>query len=172
VSALELLLTDRQDMDVLVKWPNWDLNLSGLKYPLTLLPETGSVYYDIEIHLGGLTIYHTSEIIEPFERLRCGCGAAIQNIGPSDCSPFYDAELPNQCPSCGHPMNYACLPLTIRDGFTGTKSKSLGGAAYRFAVVIDCGKCWPERQARVTAEFLATIEESLNIKTRVLRDFY
>jgi len=69
-------------------------------------------------------------------------------------------------------MDYAAMPLTLRDGWTGVESRSFGGATYRFALVIDCGKYWPEREAVVIPEFLALVERTMGIKTRVLRDFY
>lgn len=172
LSALEPLLTELQESDVLLLWPNKDLNLSGLKYPLTVVPGPEGVYYDVEIHLAAQTVYHMSEIIDPFEAIRCTCGADIQEFEPSGDCPFYSSRLPNHCPACNKAMNYATMPTTVRDGFTGLESTAVGGAAYRFALVVDCGKYWPEREAAVAPEFLAVVEEILPIKTRVLRDFY
>ena len=37
------------------------------------------------------------------------------------------------------------IQVVVRDAWTGKKSLVIGGAMYRFAVVIDCGKCIPER---------------------------
>jgi hypothetical protein len=172
LSALETVLANLQHSDVVVKWPNSDLNLSSLKYPLTLVPGAEGVYYDIEFHLAAQTVYHTSEIIEPFETIRCQCGTDLRQIEWSGRSPLYDSRLPNPCPSCHQPINYASLPLTLRDGFTGTESRVVGGAVYRFAVVVDCGKYWPDGQAQVARGFLSGIESTLGVRTRVLRDFY
>jgi hypothetical protein len=172
LAVFERVLTERQDSDVMVRWPNSDLNLSGLKYPLTLIPGPEGVYYDVEMHLAAQTVYHISEIIEPYEEIRCQCGGEILQIESSALAPLHDARLPNHCPSCQAPMNYAMLPLTVRDAFTGLESQAVGGAVYRFAIVVDCGKYWPEAQAQVTSEFFSTIESILRIKTRVLRDFY
>jgi hypothetical protein len=172
LALLESVLNDLQDSDVVVRWPNSDLNLSGLKYPLTVVPGPEGVYYDIEIHLAAHTVYHTSEIIDPYEEIRCRCGGEIHQIESSSPTPLHDSRLPNHCPSCHALMNYAILPLTVRDGFTGAESQAVGGAVYRFAIVVDCGKYWPEGQAEVTPAFLSTVESTLNIKTRVLRDFY
>jgi len=172
LSTLELRLVDSQESDVLVQWPNSDLNLSGLKYPLSMVPGPEGVYYDIEIHLAAQTVYHTSEIIDPFDEIRCSCGADVQQFDPSGRCHFYDSRLPNRCPACQMVMNYATLPLTIRDGWTGVESGAVGGVTYRFALVVDCGKYWPESEAAVTPEFLAVVEQTLGIKTRVFRDFY
>lgn len=143
-----------------------------LKYPLSLIPGPEGVYYDIEIHLATETVYHTSEIIDPFDEIRCTCGADIQQFESTGDSPLYDPRLPNRCPSCQAVMNYATIPMTIRDGWTGVESRAIGGVTYRFALVVDCGKYWPEKEAAITTEFLAVVEQSLGIKTRVLRDFY
>jgi len=172
LSALELFLTDHRESDVLVRWPNKDLHLSGLKYPLSVSPGPDEVYHDIEMHLAADTVYHTSEIIDPFTDIRCSCGAAIQEFEPSGNDPFYSSRLPNHCPECHRQVNYATLPVTIRDGWTGVESKAVGGTAYRFAIVVDCGKCWPDGEADVVAEFLGVIERTVQIKTRVFRDFY
>jgi hypothetical protein len=172
LATLEQVWTNLQDGDAVAKWPNSDLLKSGLKYPLTLLPGKEGVYYDIEMHLASQTVYHVSEIIEPFQEIRCRSGCIIQQMETPRSSPIYDSRLPNRCSSCAEPMNYATLPLTIRDGFTGVQSKVVGGAVYRFAVVVDCGKYWPEEPAQVTPEFLGVIERTLNIRTRVLRDYY
>ena len=172
LAALEQLLTDLQERDVLVQWPNSDLNLSGLKYPLSIVPGSEGVYYNIEIHLAAQTVYHTSEIIEPFDEIRCSCGAGIQQVHSSGRSPLYDSRLPNHCPSCHRALNYAMLPMTIRDGWTGVDSKAVGGVTYQFALVVDCGKYWPESEATVKTEFLALFGETLQINPRVFRDFY
>ena len=51
LDVLEQLLTDLQASDILVQCLNSDLNLSGLNYPLSIVPGPEGVYYDIEIHL-------------------------------------------------------------------------------------------------------------------------
>jgi hypothetical protein len=170
--ALASHLSSHQGSDLLLRWPNSDLNRSGLKYPLTMVPGPDGVYYDIEIHLATDPIYHTSEIIDPFYEIPCSCSAVIEEFQPSDKDPFYSSRLPNRCPICHVPINYAVLPMTVRDGWTGEESEAVGGVTYRFALVVDCGKYWPEQGATVTPEFLAVIGETLQIKTRVVRDFY
>jgi hypothetical protein len=39
------------------------------------------------------------------------------------------------------------IPVEVRDGWTGITSVIPGGTIYRFAVVVDCKKCIPERIA-------------------------
>ena len=172
LDSLERLLADRPESEVLVEWPNSNLKLSGLKYPLTVIPGPDDMYYDVEIHLTEQTVYHTSEIIDPFEEITCSCGSEIEQFEPSDRCLFYDPRLPNHCPSCGTLMNYATLPMMVHDGWTGDESEAAGGVTYRFAIIVDCGKYWPESEAAVAPEFLAIVEQTLGITTRVFRDFY
>jgi hypothetical protein len=172
LGALELFLNQHAWSDVLLRWPNQDLRLSGLKYPFSTVPGEDGVYYDIEMHLAAETVYCTSEIIDPFAEIHCSCGATVEEFEPSDDDPFYSSRLPNHCPECQAPMNYAVLPTTMRDPWTGAESSLAGGAVYRFALVLDCGKCWPEKETVVSAEFLGVVERTLQIKTRVCRDFY
>jgi hypothetical protein len=172
LDSLERLLADHPESDVLVEWPNSDLKLSGLKYPLTIVPGAQGVYYEVEIHLTEQTVYCTSEIIDPFNEITCRCGSETGQFEPSENSPIYDPRLPNHCPSCQTLMNYATFPMIVRDGWTGDESDAVGGVTYRFAIIVDCGKCWPESEATVTPEFLAIVEKALGITTRVFRDFY
>jgi hypothetical protein len=172
LNGLASHLSSHLGTDLLIRWPNSDLNRSGLKYPLTIVPGPDGVYYDIETHFAADPVYHTSEIIDPFDEILCRCGAIVKEFEPPNGDPFYSSRLPNHCPACHTPINYALLPMTIRDGWTGEESKAVGGVTYRFAVVVDCGKYWPEQEATVTPEFLAVVEQTLQIKTRVVRDFY
>lgn len=170
--ALDSHLANHHGADLVLRWPNSDLGRSYLKYPLTIIPGPDGVYYDIEIHLATDTVYHTSEIFDPFNEVRCRCGAVLKASEPLGYDLFYSSRLPNQCSVCRTPINYALLPLTIRDFWTGKESEVVGGITYRFALVVDCGKYWPEQQAAVSPDFLAVVEQTLQIKTRVLRDFY
>ncbi len=172
LTALAAHLSSNAGSDLLIRWPNSDLHRSGLKYPLTMVPGPDGVYYDIEIHLAADSVYHTSEIIDPFSKLFCACGTALKEFEPSGEDAFYSSRLPNHCPACHAPINFAAMPMTIRDGWTGEESEAIGGVTYRFAIVVDCGKYWPEQEAAVVPKFLAVIEQTLQIKTRVFRDFY
>jgi hypothetical protein len=172
LDSLKSVLAEHPESDAMVEWPNSNLKLSGLNYPLTVVPGPEGVYYDIEIHLTEQTVYHTSEIIDPFDEIICSCGSEIEPFEPSESSPLYDPRLPNLCPSCRTVMNYAPLSMKVRDGWTGDESEAAGGVTYRFAIIVDCGKCWPESEATVTPEFLAIVEKALGITTRVFRDFY
>jgi hypothetical protein len=173
---------------------------SGLKYPLVPFPEWGDPYYDLELHVAGDFVYHTSELIEPFDKVACACGRDLRysewdvppgaefvevspfsghyTYPPSDDPPglpIYTGKRINRlCPSCGRPFLPQELIARVRDGYTGEASKRAGGATYRFAVVIDCGKGfarkgWP---IRATEEFLGTVEQALGQEFYEIGDIY
>ena len=165
-------LVTHGDSDVLLRWNNFDLAQSGLKYPLTVLPESDEVYYDIDFHLVAETAYHTSEVIEPFQAIRCACGEEIAELEPDDSDPFYCARLPVMCMKCHKPNEFENLSMTYRDPWTGEEKEGFGGVTYRFAVVVDCGKNYPDRTAQVAADFLGIIQRTLGVKTREIGDVY
>jgi hypothetical protein len=170
LDTLEDTLSDLKEMDVLITWPNSDLHLSGLKYPLSMIPGPSGVYYNIEFHLAAETVYHVSEIVDAFDKICCPCGASIKPFNALGRELFYDQRLPNHCPACQSVLNYATLPATVRNPWNGAKSSVLGGLSYRFAVMVDCGSYYPGLDAVVTPAFLSVLEDILGLKTRVIQD--
>jgi hypothetical protein len=156
-------------------WPVVSFEVSGLRYPSTLLPEgidPVDVYYDVEIHWGRQYVYRTSELIEPFESESCSaCGAALS---VPDAEVPDDAELGIQlyrfCPACGaefRPEDRTALVYDPRDRTPGRPV--LGGATSRFALAIECGKCW-EYGAAPTEGFQAACEEALGCRLEHVLD--
>jgi hypothetical protein len=154
------------DRDCLFVWPVESLEASGLRYPLTLMPESVEpeyVYYDLELYLGREYVYRTSELIEPFASETCAaCGVSLDVpsalIGEN--SLFY-YQLYRHCPACGaefRPEDRAAIVNDPRDRDAGRLVP--GGATSRFALAVECGKCW-EYGAVPTEEFLTTCEEAL-----------
>jgi hypothetical protein len=116
---------------------------SGLRYPFASrrAPDP-EAYYEIQIHLAAQYVHHASEIIDPLAATSCACGGHLEFEPLEDL--FYASRLHLACPGCGEPFDPSALATTIRDPWTGEESTLLGGAAYRFALVIDCGKSLPE----------------------------
>src|SRR5262245_46119659 len=91
--------------------------------------------------------------IAPFDKPRTceDCGRGLEFESPADefgatCGIFYSSRLHVRCPECGTPFDVTHLPAVFKNGRTGEKNVVLGGACYRFAIVIDCGKCIPEKE--------------------------
>jgi hypothetical protein len=56
---------------------------------------------------------------------------------------FYAPRMRTRCQACGRAFDPSERAATVRDPWTNEESKVRGGATFRFAVVVDCGKCWP-----------------------------
>jgi hypothetical protein len=156
------------ERDFRVVWTVESSNESGLKYPLSPFPEWGDAYYELELHVAKDFVYHTSELIDPFDQITCVCGVSLEpgedhSPWPKGPPVFIDPRIPRTCPSCGTPFRPQELIASVRDGHTGESIYRRGGATYLFAVVIDCGKGfardgWP---IRASEEFLALVEKNL-----------
>ena len=120
----------------------------GLHFPL--IADGGipaDPYYGIQLHLSSSDfIHHSSEVIEPIDAT-CNCGEKLEYDLEDEV--FYSARIRERCYRCGQIFDPATMDVTVRDGWNGSKSIVRGGAIYRFAVVIDCGKCIPPRKSRL-----------------------
>jgi hypothetical protein len=116
----------------------------GLHYPL--INDSGppdDPYYEIELHLSRDYVHHVSELIEPAPTV-CACGEPLEYRAAHDV--FYASRIRMQCTRCSTRFDPSSIQVVVRDGWTGDKSLVNGGTIYRFAVVIDCGKCIPQRR--------------------------
>jgi hypothetical protein len=102
-------------------------------------------YYDVEIHLSCDYVYHCSELIDPFDDIRCMCGESLEY--DNNDRVFYASRIKYRCPRCARDFDVSEKPATVRNGRTGEKSTVPGGTSYRFALVVDCGKWLPTRSS-------------------------
>jgi hypothetical protein len=63
------------------------------------------------------------------------------------------------------------LLATGWDGWTGAAQPIPRGATYRFALVIDCGKCFGRRRLRMHRRLKALVERTLDTQTYEVPDF-
>ena len=175
-SARDIAALGEQDFQLV--WPVQSSNESGLKYPLKPFPEWGDAYYELQLHLETDFVYHTSEVIDPFRRVLCECGQSLEydheTAWRRENPVYHDGRIRRTCPTCRRLFRPQELVARIRDGYTGEASHRVGGATYRFAVVIDCGKGfarkgWP---IRATEEFLDPVTRALGQKLYEIGDFY
>lgn len=136
---------------VLIGWPVDRFTLSGLRYPLVQRPfsndkEADRTAYELQLHLAGDFIYHTSEVVEPFDPDPCcPCGAALAYTSGSHEGPFWN-YLHRLCPKCGCRFDPTTLHALVHKPTTARVDEGTeraAGAVYRFAVVIACGKWVP-----------------------------
>jgi hypothetical protein len=141
---------------------------AGIPYPFTFGADD-TTYHDLVIHLAHDFVHHSSEMIDPIDT-RCACG---QDLGyDRDGAIRYDPRIYAMCPWCGQAFD-ATRRTTYRDGWTGAHGTILG-AAYRFAVIVDCGKGWPHERhpIAVAPRFLTLVEESFGERFDDFGDFY
>lgn len=167
-------LEQRDHHDLLLTWPVWNLAEAGLRYPLKKSQwPPGDIYYDLEIHLSPNYVYQASECIEPFEEVICReCSEPLEESRPLLADDFeyifFTSRIPVQCPKCQAPFDPSKLTAVVVHGWTGERSRLPGGATYRFAVVVDCGKSIPSNTGDIAfdADFVALC------KSKFRTDFY
>lgn len=174
---LENLLKSSANQDLNVVWPIESLTKSGLKYPLIPQPfktpqEADDCYYELEMHFGKDFIYQYSEVIHPFDPApTCKCGNQLEYFPEDDDDPFYCSRLSRMCAKCGNPFDPTELEAEGRDGWTGKPFSIKGGAAYRFALVVDCGKFFGKDHV-IDPQLKRLVEEVLHVHTYEVPDFY
>ena len=163
------------ETDLRLTWDVERLGGSGLIYPMAELPDEDGAgpeeaYYALEIHLADDFVYETSETIDPFWDVAC-CGEALddgQAEGQAGLPPLFGPSIRRTCPRCGRAFRPQDHVAIVRDGRTGKTAERPGGATYRFAVSVDCGKCFPRSGAAVAMnrDLVAIVERTLG------RSFY
>jgi hypothetical protein len=141
--------TDARETDLQIVWPVENLG-DRLRYPLDKDPPNADpeeTYYDLEMWLSRDYVYKMSEQIDPFDDTTCACGAELGYDPESgnECL-FFTSRILATCKECGQPFDASTRTAAVRDPWTNDTSDVPGGATFRFALVVDCGKCWPEDQ--------------------------
>ena len=158
-----------------VEFPLLHADRIGVQYPLVCdsgIPD--DAYYEIEIHLSEDYVHQCSECIDPVPT-KCQCGEDLQYWPADDEDVFYAARIRTRCPKCSRAFDPARFSVSFRDGFTGNESAIKGGAAYRFALVIDCGKCIPHPKKpplKANPRLIELCQTVLRIEFYQVGDFY
>lgn len=194
-------LEQRLGGNLVLVWPVETFPDSGVRYPLRPCElKADLIYYELQIHLCPDFVYHLSELIQPFraasgasqghgnkasvaggsygesgQEVRCNCGQVLEYAPEPDHDVFYAFRIHSTCPRCGRPFDPGDLSAAVRDGWTGEVIGEVpGGATYRFAIVVDCGKCLPAWNKRIEVEpdFLAVCRNRLGCDLYQLTDLY
>jgi hypothetical protein len=150
---------DREELRLV--WPVEGEAARTLKYPLTRRPE-GEVTWSLELHRASDYVYPTSESIDPVPS-KCACGEELafqwdlDEVVPA----FSSASgIFAECEACSRTFDPAKGSADVTNPFDGSTESIRGGAAYRFALKVDCGKCFVEDAALAFApELVALLEE-------------
>lgn len=158
-----------QTGETILQWPVTNTLDTGLRHPLGLSDEVEGTYFDLELHLSDDFVDYGDAGIDPIDT-KCACGEELAySLWPDhEADIFYSGRVRRVCQSCGAAFRPQDRPVVCRDGLTGVESELMGGAVYRFAIVVDCGKCWrttsdfPDTPLTATEEFVAVSSEALN----------
>jgi hypothetical protein len=179
LDGLEPFLASISREERRIVWPVCRLGETPLRYPLNADPPHGreEAYYTLELWLADDYVYVTSESVDPFDDERCAaCGASlVADVEEAPRSLFHARRLRRRCPRCGEPFEASTRDAAMRDPFTGGDERVVaGGAAFRLALVVDCGKCFPDTDAAFGPhpELLALCETELGVPFRSFVEGY
>ena len=172
----------RLSNEFIIQWPVQNRLESGVAHPLADIDEThDGAYYELELHFAEDFVNVQNEMIF-MESARCSCGENLQydlsfDDLASGANIFYAGRVHRACPNCGElfrPQDQAAL---YTDGITGAESELQGGAMYRFAIAIDCGKCWRTSAGKdaipvIKAEFMQTSAAAIGAPLYQVGYFY
>ena len=150
---------DREELRLV--WPVDFTGSTTVKYPLNLTPD-GDVYYSLEIHRCLEYVYPTAETIEALPSVcRCGEDLAFE-WDDEELVPAFGAStgIFAECEECSRTFEPAKGTATITNPFDDTTEEVPGGAAYRFALKVDCGKCFVEDGKLAFAPELVALMET------------
>jgi len=154
-------LDDPEREELRLVWPVEGAAAAGLRYPLSRMPE-GPVAYSFELHRASDYVYPISETIDPVPS-RCMCGEELAFQWDTDeVVPAFEASsgIFAECEACSRTFDPATGSAKVQNPFDGSSESIRGGAAYRFALKIDCGKCFVEDAGLAFApELVALVEE-------------
>lgn len=161
-----LAAEDREEVRLV--WPVDADDPSLVKYPLTHRPD-GAITWALELHRAPEYVYPVAAGIGPLPT-ECRCSEDLsfewdeeEVVAAFERSTGIFAE----CDECSRTFDPSKGSATIENPFDRTKDTVPGGAAYRFALKVDCGKHYVEESGLAFApELVALVEKEFG------RSFY
>lgn len=111
-----------------------------VQYPLSMTP-SGALRYTLEVHRADEYVYPTADAIGPVPTTcRCGEDQAFE-WDDEELVPTFGASsgIFGECEECSRTFEPSKGNAVITNPFDGTTAEVPGGAAYRFALKVDCG---------------------------------
>jgi hypothetical protein len=157
-------LNDPSREELRLVWPAAGDGARDLRYPLSRSVD-GDRSWLLEIHRAPDYVYPFAENFDALDTT-CPCGEDLEFDRGDDAivSAFGAASgIFAECEMCSRTFDPAKRTATIGNPFDDTREEVPGGVAYRFALKVDCGKCFvhddptlafaPELVALVEKEF-------------------
>jgi hypothetical protein len=119
----------------------WPVEGSAAKYPLTRRP-AGEARHTFELHRCSEYVYPLAESIDALPT-ECPCGEDLGFQWDEDeVVPAFRSSggIFAECEACGRTFDPGKRSAAIRNPFGGAPEQVFGGAAYRFALKVDCGE--------------------------------
>ncbi len=152
-------LDDPDREEIRLVWPVRG-DASSAKYPLTHAPE-GAASYALEVHRALEYVYPTSKAIGALATT-CACGEDLDFEWDEDevVPAFTSATgIFAECDECSRTFDPAKASAKIQNPFDGSTERVPGGAAYRFALKVDCGNCYVKDPSIAFAPALVALVE-------------
>jgi hypothetical protein len=154
-------LDDPDREEIRLVWPVQGDDPLPVRYPLSHRPQ-GRIAYALELHRCHEYVYPVSETIEVVPTM-CACGDDLafhwdeEEVVPAFRS---SAGIFHECEACSRTFDPALGAATLRNPFDGTSEQVQGGAAYRFALKVDCGERFSDDPRLAFApELVALVED-------------
>lgn len=139
-------LAHMQAKDFFLDWEIQGEAAVRLLYPLSQRPEfddedisPDDIYWNLRLHFSEDFVEETSEQVGPLDA-SCVCGENLYYDLEGDI--FYSGRIKRLCPQCTDIFRPQDQAVTTVHPFTGEHGELVGGAAYRFAIKINCNRCW------------------------------
>lgn len=131
-----------------------------VEYPLSMKPE-GKLSWAIEIHRAPEFVYPVAENIEMIDTT-CNCDEDLAfDWDEDEVVPAFKSSVGifAECEECSRTFDPAQETATITNPFDDEEDDVRGGAAYRFAIKVDCGKSFVANAKLVFAADLVKLFE-------------
>jgi hypothetical protein len=163
-------LDDPEREEIRLVWPVHGEEPLPVKYPLTRKPDGLATRYALELHRCHEYVYPLAKTIDvvPTE---CACGDDLAfHWDEDEVVPAFEssAGIFHECEACSRTFDPSKGAARVTNPFDGSVEEVRGGAAYRFALKIDCGDRFvadpmlafaPELVALVADEFGRDLRE-------------
>jgi hypothetical protein len=150
---------DREELRLV--WPCEAAESSPLKYPLSRRPD-GLVSYSLEVHRADEYVYPTAKTIARVPTT-CNCKEDLSfEWDEEELVPTFGTAtgIFAECEECSRTFDPSKGSAIITNPFDRSTEEVRGGAAYRFALVVDCGSCFVEDPKLAFAPDLVALVES------------
>ncbi|HEY8077316.1 MAG TPA: hypothetical protein VIF62_24490 [Labilithrix sp.] len=145
----------------------WTAEGTAAKYPLSRRPE-GAARWTLELHRAPEYVYPTRKTIGKLPTT-CKCGEDLSfEWDAEEVTPAFAAStgIFAECEACSRTFDPSKGTATIANAFDGAKEEIAGGAAYRFALVIETEAYPRDASLAFAPELVALVENEFG------RSFY